>query len=319
MFSVEMEMPVSLEKLASKTRRALVLGVGGGGDIMGTLPTSGYLNVLGVETILGGVSWERIVYDPRPGPRSIDDILNIERISESTAYVDETSRTRDGVYFQCSNMAKFLRTRTVIVDVSKGVVDISSGLQKTAEKLELGLIIGVDVGGDILACGDEVGLKSPLCDAMILSAMRFLKVPTVTAVFAPGCDGELTLNELVERFELVARNSGYLGARGMTPEDFAKMLEAKRYVETEASFLPLRAWRGEHGTFKIRGGTRSVELSILSTLTFYFDTRVVYELSPVAKAIKDTRSFKEANERLHELGLTTEYDFELNYAKKSGR
>ncbi|MHA1604709.1 MAG: DUF1152 domain-containing protein, partial [Candidatus Freyarchaeota archaeon] len=163
------------------------------------------------------------------------------------------------------------------------------------------------------------GLKSPLCDAMILSAMRLLKVPTVTAVFAPGCDGELTLNELVKRFELVARNSGYLGARGMTPEDFTKMLEAKRYVETEASFLPLRAWRGEHGTFKIRGGTRSVELSILSTLTFYFDTRVVYELSPVAKAIKDTRSFKEANERLHELGLATEYDFELNHAKKSGR
>lgn len=304
----------SMENLASKANRALVLGVGGGGDIMGALPTSGYLNILGVETILGGVSWERIVFDPKPGPRSLDEIINVERISESTAYVDKNSHTSDGVYFQCGNMANFLNERTIIVDVSKGVGDISRGLQETANKLKLDLIVGLDVGGDILASGEEPGL-SPLCDSMMLAALRFLKIPTITAVFAPGCDGELTINELVKRFELVASKSGYLGARGMTPDDFVKMNKAKRYIETEASFLPLRAWKGKHGIFKIRNETRSVELSILSTLTFYFDTKIVYNLSPIAKALKGVKNFQEANQRLHKLGLTTEYDFELNNTK----
>jgi hypothetical protein len=305
----------SLEKLASKTERALCLGVGGGGDIMGTLPTSEYLNVLGVKTTLGSVGWERIVIDPRPGPRSLDEILNIEKISESTAYVNKNSHTSDGVYFQCSNMANFLNEKTVIVDVSKGVLKISGGLQETADKLDLDLIVGVDVGGDILASGEELGLRSPLCDAMMLAALRFLKIPTVIAVFAPGCDGELTLNELVKRFELVARNSGYLGARGITPEDFSKMSKAMKYVKTEASFLPLRAWKGEHGIFKLRNGSRSVDLSILSTLTFYFDTKVVYKLSPIANALRGAKNFEEANQKLHKLGITTEYDLELDYTK----
>lgn len=201
------------------------------------------------------------------------------------------------------------------MDISKGVHDISRGLQETADKLELDLIIGVDVGGDILANGQEPGLRSPLCDGMMLAALRLLKIPTVIAVFAPGCDGELTLNELVNKFELVAKNSGYLGARGMTPDDFSKMSNASGYVKTEASLLPLRAWKGEHGVFKIRNGARSVDLSIISTLTFYFDTKVVYNLSPIAKALKDAKNFHEANEKLHGLGLTTEYDLELDYTK----
>ncbi|MEM3585694.1 MAG: DUF1152 domain-containing protein [Candidatus Jordarchaeaceae archaeon] len=308
-------MPKSLEELASSTERALCLGVGGGGDIMGTLPTSGYLNVLGVETILGCVGWERIVIDPKPGPRPLDEILNIEKLSESTAFVDKNSHTIDGVYFQCSNMANFLNKKTIIVDVSKGIRTIARGLQETTEKLNVDLVIGVDAGGDILASGKEPGLRSPLCDAMMLAALRLLKIPTVIAVFAPGCDGELTLSELLDRFELVARNSGYLGARGMTPEDFSKMSKAIKYVKTEASFLPLRAWKGEHGIFKLRNGSRSVDLSILSTLTFYFDTKVVYELSPIAKAISKAKNFQDANQKLHELGIITEYDFELDYVK----
>ncbi|MEM2134050.1 MAG: DUF1152 domain-containing protein [Candidatus Freyarchaeota archaeon] len=308
-------MPESIEKMASRSNRALVFGVGGGGDILGTLPTSKYLNTLGVETILGSVSWERIVFDPKPGPRSLEEIQNIEKISDSTAYTCKDSHTREGVYFQCSNMAHFLNKRTIIVDVSKTAREISRGLQETAEKLDLNLIIGVDVGGDILASGSEPGLRSPLCDGTILAALSLLKIPTAIAVFGSGCDGELTLDELIGRYELVAKKSGYLGARGMTPDDFSIMSKALKYVKTEASLLPLKAWKGEHGVFKIRDGARSVNLSIISTISFYFDTKTVYSLSPIGKALRNAKNFQDANERLHKLGLTTEYDFELNYLK----
>ena len=54
--------------------------------------------------------------------------------------------------------------------------------------------MGVDVGGDVLARGDEQGLASPLCDAvMVAGALRVAgRVKSLLAVIGPGCDGELT-------------------------------------------------------------------------------------------------------------------------------
>ncbi|MEM4675257.1 MAG: DUF1152 domain-containing protein [Nitrososphaerota archaeon] len=308
----------SLEGLAETAKRALVLGIGGGGDILGAFPTGRYLEKLGVEVIFGGVVWERIVYDPKPGPRSLDEIIGVERISETTGLADWDTRTSYGVVFQCSNMARFLGRKTLMVDITKGVRGVVRGLKETVRRLDVDFIVGVDVGGDVLAQGGERGLKSPLADAMMLASLHQVDVPTVTAVFAPSCDGELTTEEILERISRIAEKGGYLGARGLAPEDFEAMSEALKYVKTEASMLPLLAWRGMRGIIEIRGGERKVNLSILSTLTFYFDTDVVYSLSSLAKKVSDTESIEEANNRLHEMNITTEYDYELQYVSKRG-
>lgn len=309
---------MSLEKLAEKAERALVLGIGGGGDVLGAFPTGRYLESLGIEVILGGVGWERIVYDPKPGPRSLDEVVGVERISVTTGLANGSTQTSYGVVFQCSNMARFLGKKTLLVDITKGVRGIVRGLGETVKRMNVDFIVGVDVGGDVLTQGGEVGLRSPLADAMMLSALHQVNVPTITAVFAPSCDGELTMEEILERISRIAEKGGYLGARGLTPEDVEAMNEALKYVKTEASMLPLLAWRGKMGVVEIRGGERRVNLSILSTLTFYFDTDVVYSLSFLASKVADTESLEEANERLHEVGITTEYDYELQYASRHG-
>ena len=61
---------LSLEDLIRSSRRALVIGVGGGGDVVGALATARFLEFCGLEFILGGLSWERSVFDPIPDPRS---------------------------------------------------------------------------------------------------------------------------------------------------------------------------------------------------------------------------------------------------------
>ena len=61
-------MAKSLEVLVKESSYALVLGIGGGGDVVGTLPTSRYLRWLGIRTLVGGLTWERWVNDPEPGP-----------------------------------------------------------------------------------------------------------------------------------------------------------------------------------------------------------------------------------------------------------
>ncbi len=307
---------ISLERLAKNAERALVLGIGGGGDVLGTFPTGRYLELLGVEVILGGVGWERIVYDPKPGPRSLEEVIDVERISETTGLANSDTRTNYGVVFQCSNMARFLGKKTLLVDITKGVRGVVRGLRETVRHMDIDFIIGVDVGGDVLAQGGEAGLRSPLADAMMLAALHQVDVPTITAVFAPSCDGELTTEEILERISRISERGGYLGARGLTYEDVEAMNEALKYVKTEASMLPLLAWRGKRGIIEIRGGERKVNLSILSTLTFYLDTDVVYSLGSLAKKVADTESLDEANEKLHEVNITTEYDYELQYATK---
>ena len=47
----------SLTELALKSKNAMLMGVGGGGDVILTVPVANYLELLGVENItVGGVS-----------------------------------------------------------------------------------------------------------------------------------------------------------------------------------------------------------------------------------------------------------------------
>ena len=68
-----------------------------------------------------------------------------------------------------------LKPRTLRGFESQGMVLAASD---AAIAMELGCdaIVLLDVGGDVLAHGDEPGLASPLCDAVVLAAGLFLLV-----------------------------------------------------------------------------------------------------------------------------------------------
>src|SRR5436309_14533431 len=61
--------------------RPLVLGIGGGGDVVGALAVAEHCRLFyGADPIVGGVAWERRPIDPEPGPRrgdGIEDALEI--------------------------------------------------------------------------------------------------------------------------------------------------------------------------------------------------------------------------------------------------
>lgn len=54
----------------------------------------------------------------------------------------------------------------------------------------------LDVGGDILARGDEPTLQSPFADALTLAACCQVNAPIRLLVAGPGLDGELPLDDL---------------------------------------------------------------------------------------------------------------------------
>jgi hypothetical protein len=82
-------------------------------------------------------------------------------------------------------------------------------------------------------------------------------------------------------------------------------------VPTEASAQALRCFRGEIGPATIRRGRRSVELSPVGALTFFFDPKVALgSAARLAAAVRDARDLEHGNEILHGLGVYTELDYE---------
>src|SRR3954447_25495655 len=58
-------------------KRPLVLGVGGGGDVVGALAVAEHCRLFhGASPIVGGVTWERAPIDPDAGPRRAHEVDN---------------------------------------------------------------------------------------------------------------------------------------------------------------------------------------------------------------------------------------------------
>ena len=160
----------SLEDIIRASSRALVIGVGGGGDVVGALAAARFLEFCGLEFVLGGLSWERYVYDPVPGPRRLNEVENVRALHEYAWMANAATRTNTGVYFAESKMAAARNTEVLLVDISGGAQGAVAGLEAAMTEFNIDLLVGLDVGGDSLAQGHEAGLRSPLADSVMLAA-----------------------------------------------------------------------------------------------------------------------------------------------------
>jgi hypothetical protein len=295
-----------------------VLGIGGGGDVVGALSCALLCERLGTPAVLGGVTWERRPIDPRPGPRPAPDIVDARALGPGVLLAGPDTRTEDGVVFAESHMARLRGEPTVLVDPGVGPRTVADGLERACEELDADLVALVDVGGDVLGNGSEPGLASPLCDAVMLAAGVHVQrrgKSVVGGVFGPCCDGELSIDELLDSLARVAAAGGLVGTDGLSPEVADELERACAEVPTEASAQAVRCARAELGVASIRWGRRSVPLSPLGALTFYFDPSVAAaSAAPLAHAVLDAGSLDEANEILHRLGVRTELDYERSMA-----
>ncbi|GAC1325287.1 MAG: DUF1152 domain-containing protein [Thermoleophilaceae bacterium] len=301
-------------------RRPLVIGIGGGGDVVGALATAEASRLYDdARPVLGGISWERQPVDPLPGPRTTAEIEGGEELAPGVLLTRADTRVRaSGVRFAESHMAEFLGEETVLVDPTIGPRRIAASLAQAADRLDCDLIVFLDVGGDVLAHGDEPGLGSPLCDAILLASAARLQATganVLGAIFGAGCDGELTLAELAARLAQLGKAGGLAGVRGITPPVAARLEAAMAAVITEASAQAVLAYRGANGTTTIRGGRRVLKLTPAAACTIYFDPLVAFEVTaPLARAVADANDLEQANRALTELGVRTELDGELRAA-----
>ena len=315
------ERMLDAEAMLRGASRPLVLGMGGGGDVVGALATAEHGRLYdGWDPVLGGLSWERRPIDPVPGPRTVSEIADAEELAPGVMLAGAETRVRGrDVFFAESRMAQFLAQQTILIDVTRGPAAIASSLGRAVALLNCDLVVFVDVGGDVLADGQESGLRSPLCDALMLAVaerMRCEGQSVLAGVFGIGCDAELTPSEVLARIAKVASAGGLCGARGLTAPVADRLEGAIALVPTEASAQAVHAFRGAHGMAEIRGGARELELSPAAALTMYLDVAVMIEATGrLARAVDAAAGLEEANEALHEIGVRTELDLERNAAR----
>jgi hypothetical protein len=91
----------------------------------------------------------------------------------------------------------------------------------------------------------------------------------------------------------------------------ARLERAVEAVPTEASAQAVRCFHGAVGETTIRQGRRTVELSPVGALTFYFDVaKAIWSAARLAGAVIDADDLDAANEILRARGVRTELDYE---------
>lgn len=305
----------SLTELALKANRAMVMGIGGGGDVIQAIPIANYLDLLGVETVyVGGVGcqwwvpqgeelasrWVRVC-----GPRVFDvsKMENVEVWAPNIVGVGPSSHI-DGQQPAEAVLHDRLPWEVFIGGLTDGVVGLRDGLRQVIQEKEIDLFVGVDVGSDSWHRGDEaMPASSSLVDYMSLSALIQLDIPVVFGFSGYGCDAEMQLEELDERVAQAMRAGGFLGSYGITQKDAAEMLAAcEAYYDPIEHWAP-RAARGETG-FKflevVSPWGRVAEITPHAATFMLFDPRIVANaVSTGINALRETRSLEEA-ERVFE-------------------
>lgn len=290
--------------------------MGGGGDVVGALATAEHARLYDdADPVVGGLTWERRAIDPVAGPRRVSEITDAQELAPGVLLAGPRTRVADReVYFAESRMAEFLGRQTVLIDVHDGPSAIAQGLAAASSRLGCDLLVFIDVGGDVLAHGDEPGLRSPLCDSIMLAAAARLREAgheVLLGVFGIGCDAELSPGEVVARVAQVAAAGGLCGARGLTAPVADRLEAAIRLVPTEASAQAVRAFRGSSGPVPIRGGAATVQLSSLAALTLYLDVgATIRATGRLAAAVAGATTLEQANQALNRLGVRTELDLE---------
>ena len=73
--------------------------------MVGALGVSTLLDELGTDWTLGGVAWERSPIDPRPGPRSLEEIRGGRPCGSAAVLTEGGTTSLDGVEFSESKWA----------------------------------------------------------------------------------------------------------------------------------------------------------------------------------------------------------------------
>lgn len=293
--------------------RPLYVAAGGGGDALAAALLHRAYGPPGPATITT-FSWDRLIVDPLPGPRSSSDFEGLETIGRLEHVVTARARPISPAGSTLPPLARDLvgplASTLVLLDPSNGAAGLREQLASSMQAIDADALVVVDVGGDVLATGEEAGLRSPLADALVLAAARGLSPDARVWVAGPGVDGELTADDVLSR----ARSIGGAELPPFPTEIAALALPVLRWHPSEGTALFVAAAQGVRGLVDIRSGGMPVQLGEVSSYVYACRVDEAFDVSRLAGSVAGSTTLLDAEQSVIGVSGISEIAFESRKA-----
>ena len=298
------------------SKDTLVVAGGGGGDALAALMIARTLNLDPTRTAYATIVWERTLYDARPGPRSPEDFLDLKPVGQYNHRIGPNSALQPPSQTFVPRLAETFGVHYYLMDIARGAWHVQQQIAELHALHEFDTILVVDVGGDILARGDEPNLRSPTADSLTLAGMHNAPVDVYVAVCGLGLDGELTDEDIADVKRDLTVNTTYRTSPAIPAEVAADYIDVFRWLPSEVSGMTCAAALGYRGTAEIRSSGLRVDLSDDSPRIRIYAYEDVLNRNAVARAALDTTSLDEAADVVSSFGLTPEMTYERRSAQQ---
>ncbi|GAB2795639.1 DUF1152 domain-containing protein [Streptomyces chlorus] len=284
----------------------LIVAAGGGGDAVAAAMLHAALYGNGDQAVILTYAWDRLLIDPLPGPRGADSFTGLGPITQSVWSVPAEAQPIAPAGSTLPRLAAELPHTLALLDPHHGVEGITRQLEELVSHLAPASIDLLDVGGDILAQGDEPTLKSPLADALTLAACCQVNAPIRLLVAGPGLDGEISPNDLRPLFGTLVHT--------FTAEDVEVIGSILEWHPSEATAMLAATARGARGICEVRDAGLPVPLTDEGPTVHEVDLDDAVSRNNLARAIMTTATLDEAEAYSREICGFSEIDYERNKA-----
>ena len=288
----------------------LIIGAGGGGDAITGSALAGPLGLTELPVVIT-YSWDRLLIDPLPGPRSANDFTGLRHLAPRVLEVVDSTQPAGGAGSSLPRLAAELPTRLVLLDAAGGAVDMAVQIRAAAEFFDTDEVVLIDVGGDALTNGTDPGLRSPLADQLAIAACVRSGLHVRVLIAAPGIDGELSAETVQTR--LRALNADQLP--DLTGLDLAPVRPIFNWHPSEASGLLAAAASGRRGCVEVRDAGDHVTLTANTPALFSVGATDTLEMTP-SVSLTESRSLAEAEEIMRQTTGISEIRYETEKANR---
>ncbi|WP_329146079.1 DUF1152 domain-containing protein [Streptomyces niveus] len=288
----------------------LIVAAGGGGDAVAASMLDAALYGDADPAVIFTYAWDRLLIDPLPGPRGPADFTGLRPLTRSVQAVPADARPVAPAGSTLPRLAAELPQTLALIDPHHGAEGITRQLEELIEHLAPESIDLLDVGGDILAHGDEPTLRSPLADALTLAACCQVNAPVRLLVAGPGLDGELPADLLHDRMGPTVLT--------LTAEHVEPISSVLEWHPSEATGMLAATARGLRGLCEVRDASLPIPLTDKGPTVHEADLDDTLNRNQLARAILTTQTLEEAEQHSREICGYSEIDYERNKASWLG-
>ena len=251
-------------------------------------------------------AWDRLLVDPLPGPRGLGSFTGLRQVGPRTFLVEGRSLPVAPAGSTLPRLAAELPVRLALLDPYGGARGVAEQLRDAVSVFDIDRVLVVDVGGDVVACGDEAGLKSPLADTLALAASCDLPVPVDVAVAGVGLDGELPAEYVRHRLRAVG---GGIDAV-LRPPDVEELASLFEWHPSEATAMLAAAVAGARGIVEVRDSGTQITLDDTCVQVWRCPAGPLTQASPLASRLVGTATLDEVEDVVRDVRGFCEIDYE---------